>query len=362
MEITSQIIHYVDLKDNEEFVGDDYGIVAYATTKAKREAFLANPFLGNKDQCFLYLMKVNDTFAGRSILYPTRIKIGNDVFAAQCGSSLEVVEKFRKLELGVDLTTYPVFNKQFDFILYSGLSKYAIPIYKVLRFSFIESTLLWQPRTTRFLFEKSGFPSFLTNIFAPLATLLLFPILYFEKLVSANLFKKYQVEKLTTIPEWVNDMVLNDGHKYMELHNRDWLQWNLDYNHYGGNDSQAFYAIYKTEKPIGFFMITERFKNNPSKNISNLGFGSVIEWATIDNNVLSEYDIHWMAMSFFSKNVDIIQVASNCKSFIKRMKHLFFFEHGKAYIVFKDLRKKYKDSANNDLWRVRLGYADTIFY
>ena len=68
----------------------------------------------------------------------------------------------------------------------------------------------------------------------------------------------------------------NDGHKYMEVHDHKWLQWNLDYNFCGGiNNHQSFYIIKRDGNPVGFFML--KFRHYAEKwrmkdEVEKLGF------------------------------------------------------------------------------------------
>lgn len=56
-----------------------------------------------------------------------------------------------------------------------------------------------------------------------------------------------------TVPEWSDPIVLTEKYKYMEIHDRNWLQLNLDYNFsWKKDDIQIFYSIYKDERPLGF--------------------------------------------------------------------------------------------------------------
>ena len=147
----------------------------------------------------------------------------------------------------------------------------------------------------------------------------------------------------------------------MELHDRSWLQWNLDYNLMGHmRDKQSFYAIYvKKGKPQGFFMTKERFEERAGR-YQNIIRGTIVEWATIDANLLSEADIILMAMSTFSPDTFHIATVTSDKNTEKRLKLLGFIRHGNFQMSFKDKKEQFKDASDQNLWRLRYGCCNTI--
>ena len=49
----------------------------------------------------------------------------------------------------------------------------------------------------------------------------------------AALLRKYVIQRRTVIPAWAEQMTLNDGHRFTEVHDRAWLQWSLDHRFTG---------------------------------------------------------------------------------------------------------------------------------
>jgi hypothetical protein len=170
------------------------------------------------------------------------------------------------------------------------------------------------------------------------------------------------VEKLSTIPAWVDDVVMNDGHKYTELHNREWFQWVVD-NTFMSNprEHQEFFAIYKNDTPMGFYLTQDRIRSKKEARYTPSVFRSIVEWGSINEAVLSEYDIYRLAMCYVPKDVGILQIASINKDVLRKTKRLCFFHHGFAYIGCRDLTKQYKDSNDINQWRIRVGYSDVCF-
>ena len=129
----------------------------------------------------------------------------------------------------------------------------ALPLYKKLGYYVLAFPRIMQLRNVRCLLESKGLRGNMLYLFSILINIplsLIYKILSGE---SKRLLKLYQVEKVTKIPEWVDDIVLNDGHKYMEAHDHKWLQWNLDCNFRGlPRDIQSFYIIKKVMSPLAF--------------------------------------------------------------------------------------------------------------
>ena len=134
------------------------------------------------------------------------------------------------------------------------------------------------------------------------------------------------------------------------------MQWNLDYNFCGDSSTgniQKFLEIYHKGKPIGFALLAERKRYG-------LTIGSVQEWQSDDEKILSESDIYYLSIQHFSKGVSCVKIATISEKVIDELKNNGFRDDGKANIVFKDLLKKYEDINDISKWRIRLGYADVI--
>jgi hypothetical protein len=157
-------------------------------------------------------------------------------------------------------------------------------------------------------------------------------------------------------------MVLNDGHKYMEVHDHQWLQWNLDNNFKGDKeDVQSFYAVYKGGRPVGFFMTKERYRKEAGGKLKNIILSAIVEWG-IDKDCksLCESTLYKMAFSTFSSKSDIIEIATDDDITCSKMKKWGFIKHGFAHIAFKDRKKECQDAKDIKNWRIRYGYADVI--
>ena len=360
-EIKSQIITFSQLRSHNYQICDDrYGIAAYVLTKHRIAAGLNCPF-NTDDKSSFYFVNVDNVVASRTQMLGTQIYANGQIISCGTGSSLETAENYRHLGIGVDVMMFAAKNDEYPLYLVSGISEMALPLYKKLGYYVLAFPRIMQLRNVRCLLESKGLRGNVLYLFSILINIplsLIYKILSGE---SKRLLKLYQVEKVTKIPEWVDDIVLNDGHKYMEAHDHKWLQWNLDCNFRGlPRDIQSFYIIKKGNEPIGFFMTKERFREKAGGALKNVHIGSIVEWGSKDEKKLGESEIYKMALTTFSADVDIIEAATADNDTVKKMKMCGFIPHGFAHIGLKDKKKAYKDASDINLWRVRYGYADVI--
>ena len=167
--------------------------------------------------------------------------------------------------------------------------------------------------------------------------------------------------KETIIPEWVTEMTANDGHQFMEVHDREWFQWNLDHNTYGfDEDIQSFYSVLdRKNKPLGFFMTKERLiqMTGPDKGFIR---GTIVEWESRDKIVLSEADINLLAIQTFSKNVDVIFTLACESDTTSQLEEMGFQKRASYKIGVKDKKKQLDNIGEQNLWRLRYGYTYMI--
>lgn len=351
MKITYQSVSFQDVIDNIQIEGDKYGVAQRSLVSARKEAFLANPFLEDKNATMLLLAKVDDVVCGKRMFYPTKIRAKGEVFTALGGSNYYVNPDYRKYALGGAMIMSAA-KKVNVFLLSAGCSEDSLKIYeamKAVRFIFPKFTL--PTRVFSATFQPSG--NYIIRAWNNARLVVRYKRV---KKYSDQLNEKFIVKEGTIIPNWAEEMVLNDGHPYMEYHNRDWLQWNLDYNFGGSPESgniQKFFSVSYQGKPIGFFMITERLRQDGV-------IGLVQEWQSSDSSLLSDADIMVLSVKYFSKNVDYITVASADEKTQDTLSKNGFIKNGTANIVLKDLLKKYDDIDDMSKWRIRLGYADYI--
>lgn len=361
MEITNQFITYQEVLEGKPIENDLHQLTK--TSEEKRKTFLANPNLKDYSQKMYLIKRVDGIVGGFRISYPTKFKAGDHVFDSVGGCSLTVKEEYRHLGIGADILLYSVMNKEDKYLLYAGISDMALPMYKKLKFNIFKYPSVWQPRNTRFLFQTKGFKGIPLGVCSFFGNCILKPFMWCVNIKTRCSKKGFRIEQLKEVPDWITSISMNDGHKYTEVHDKAWFNWTLNniFHAYQENVTKLF-AIYKKDEPVGFFMTKERLNHFEEKHIDRLIFGSVVEWGTVDENVLSEEQIIKMAIGTFSKDVDIVTYASTNESVIKHLKYLGFVRHGEANVVFKDKTKKLEDVGDINQWRIRSSFSDVVFF
>lgn len=359
MNIESQIIKYTDLPF--DYTKDDpHGIAALCNSHIQN-IFRGNPNLKEPDQTFAYFKKVDNKYGGIAMFFPSVMKAGDELLEATGGSTLEVYEEYRQLALGADIVMYPIENKLSNALIYAGISPMALPLYKKTRFAILEYPRLMLLRKSKPILESKNIRGVIGSILSTIIDSLLKVYSLYEKRCRNKLKKQFEIEEVHSIPEIVEEINKSDAHKYAEFHSKEWFQWNLENNLTGDKkDHQHFYMVSTGGENIGYFMTKERFKKEVGGQLHNIVVGSVVEWGSTDENILSEEKINILALSTFTKDTDIIEFASADNKTISKMKRFGFIQHGFAHIVVKDLTKRFKDIKDIKNWRIRYGYSDVI--
>ena len=360
MSVTTQEISFKQIKDGIEIERDELGIAAYALSNERKRAFLENPYIEDDNETMLVLGRVDGVVGGRVMQFPSRFKAGAETVTCQGGSSLKVAEQYRHLALGTELIMNPITKKRHDVIIYADFSEDGVNAYKALRFALFSMEKLIRVQKSRFIFQLLGIKGVFLKVLSSIFDVLFRFSLWVLDLLSPDRASEYDVRQVDVVPNWVDDIVLNDGHKYMEVHDHEWLQWNLD-NMFHGHPSNKnrFYIIQKDGENLGFYMTKVRYFVRSSRNIPLL-MGTVVEWGAADEGSLTESDIYKLAIKTFSGDVDIVQVVSNNHHTLKKMKKMGFVHRNNHVIAFKDMTKKYKDARDESQWRLRFGYSDSI--
>ena len=359
---TYKRITYKELKDgtykNAYISQDDKFPVTTHITSSFRDALIACP--GNKDdsKTFMHLyVDEEGREVGRTIRFGTRIKVGDKVYEAGSGCGFEVIEEYRKEGVGADLIMISLNNDEYDFILAAGLSLLSFPLHRKLKYHLFEVPQYYKVRSVRYAFRSFRWKSwmflkrYIVEMFKDIP----------NQIKCNRLKKKFVIKKETIVPEWVSEMTANDGHQFMEVHDREWFQWNLDYNTYGyDQDIQSFYSILdRNNKPLGFFMTKERIINKPGPD-NGFVRGTVVEWESCNKKALSEADINLLANQTFSKNVDVIFTLACESDTESQLIRMGYHERASFKAGVKDKKKQFENIGDQNLWRLRYGYTNMI--
>ena len=359
-----KIIDYASLAEGPKLGNDPHGIGKYCIEEPLKKTFLSNPYLGNKQETFAVLECLDNIIMGRALFFPSKMKAGNELFNSKGGSSLYVTEEGRKMIFGASLVLHPIMNSKNTVLLYAGMTEMAIAIYKKLKFQIFDVPHLFQIRKPMPFLQRLGVKGLLLNI----SNTFLTPFVKvwsrqysWTKLPPDN---NLEVKRMTKIPDWVEDIVLKDTHKYAELHNKAWFEWVINNNFFNKElDTQNLYGFFKNGVPVGFVLLTEREERIESRGIDRLVIGKVSEWGTSNEKLLSEYQIYKYSLNLFSQNVDMVSISTVDDRSRKGLRWQGFLPRGSYNIAFKAIGINFDDDVNNiENWRIRTSYSDTIFY
>lgn len=347
------------LLDNSWQSDDDrYGIAAFVDANVK-QTFLDNPNNIYASKTAVLLVVDNGIVVGRSLLYGTKIKSGDNVIDAQSFGSIEVHESQRGKGLGTKIARYSLDNDEYPVFICSLLSDACDSIMKKT-----DCVLFYYPELVKMInteaaFVCRGLKGLPLKICAGLSNVFLGIINIPTKAKTRRLKKKYCLKKEDDIPEWAGDMCMNDSHKYAELHDNAWLKWNLKHNLTGKpQDIQAFYSIYKDGVPVGFFFTKERLRDDVT---SEMIIGTLCEWASVDAE-LTEADINLLAFETFGKKCYYVRTVSDNPETVGKLRKSGFVRHGEMQMGFKDKNGQFPDMSDQSNWRIRFGCCNSILF
>ena len=343
-------------------VKDPYNIMASLGPKM-REAVLHNPSGYREDEVCQILALDGDLVVGASNPFSGRLSINGEVVPVQNGSYLYSHEDYRKDNVGGELffritNLHPTKNN-----FYAGISQMALPLYRALKYTVFEFPRLIYLRKSRSVVQSIlHSEGFWTKPIIWSADACLWVHRSLMGLVTKQRLGGYSVEEVKACPQEVEDIVMYDEHPFMELHDKAWFDWCLNYSiSEDERTKKRLYVIRRNEKIEGFFLIKQEFfEKASSRGFKNVYLGSVVDWGIAKGSHLKEKDIALLSLETFDKDIDGIQYASTDKKTIKQLKHCLFVQVGDASMGFKI--RTVKDEGLKDInnWRVRLAASDTV--
>ena len=341
---------------------DPYQIMSSLGPKM-REAVLHNPSGYRKEEVCQILAVDGDVVVGATNPFSGRLLMNGEIVPCQNGSTLFSLENYRKENVGGDLfmqisNLHPMKNN-----FYSGISQMALPLYRALKYTvFGFPRLIYLRKSQSVVHALLHSEGWWTKPIIWLADTSL--ILHRSLLrLSTNLrLSGYKIEEVTAVPNEVEAIVMSDKHPYMELHDKAWFEWSLNYSiSEDERTKRRLYVMRKNERIEGFFLIKQEFfKQASGRGFKNVYLGSVMEWGIAKDSQLREKDIAILSLSCFDKNIDGVQFASNELKTVKQLKRYLFVQVGKSNLGFRI--KSIKDEAMKDInnWRIRLAASDTL--
>lgn len=328
-------ISFKELRQNDfSRFSDDEGILS-SGLELFRKALLENPYSKDTSTAFMIAV-VNHLIVGRRMMMNTKLKAGAKIIDIKTGGGQLVSSDFRGMGIGSRMINEARESDESD--LYYG-ALFTRAAYDIIR---KKDMMLEIPQYVKILHKG-------------IKRVLDLPVL----IRSAILKRRFTVERLTTVPQWAGEMAMNDGHKYMEIHTTEWLQWALDNIATGvPTDHQQFHAVFdKNHEPVGFFMTKVRTvtKNGKTFNKANLA-----EWATSAISQLNEVDINILAIDSVRSIVSLVwTITENFVSGKSLLRH-GYKRRGWLAMGVRDKKHQYPDIGDVSQWRIRYGCCNTI--
>lgn len=332
MNIDYLFLTFADLKQGSYGTASDPEQILHSGIALYRSALLENPYSNNDDNKHAMCLAIVDgKIVGRFMLFRSILKVGEKTLPIQTSGGLIVSERYRGFGIGTGLIRITEKN---EFHCAALFSRSAYNIRK-------KSDVMLE------------IPQYVKIQYQGIKKVLDIPItikLYLLK-------RRFDVKRLSVVPEWAGTMVTTDLHKYMELHNTKWLQWALDHTSTGNEfDHQSFFAVYdKKDNPIGFFMTKTRSVNKDGGQFIK---ANLIEWASSDLEVLDELDMNIFALNTCDSSVSRFWTISEKTQTGRVLKRYSFKRRGWfAMSIKKD--KRFDDIDDMSRWRIRYGCYNT---
>ena len=294
-------------------------------------ALMGNPYREDENSKGACVAILDGRIVGRFMLFQSKLKVGDEVIPIQTGGGILVSEYYRGEGIGSSMIRSVLKNS-----LYFG-ALYTRAAYDIIK-------------KTETMLE---IPQFVKYRYRGIKRLLDFPIFIRRTVLK----RRFVVKQLSIVPEWAGTMVASEGHKYMEVHSSEWLQWALDNNATGDElDGQYFYAIYnKMDTPVGFFMTKVRRITRSGESFVK---ANLIEWASTDFNHLDEADINILSLETYKAEVSRFWTISESIVTAKKLK-LFSYKRRGWFAMSITKNNRLIDAGDVHQWRVRYGCCNT---
>lgn len=353
-----------DIKSDKELGFDDPKGILNVLSEDVKHTFLANPsLLSDDDVCQIIALDGNRVI-GSELSFPNRYMSDGILKPCRGASTLFIDEAYRKYAVGTDLmiNAATITPKQDNIV--AGISQMAYPLYKAMRYSCFQLNRFIFLRKSRviveYVFKKT---SFISNV---LIHVLDFFMAFYRCLAFLGnrwRMRKFHIEVVDDVPQEVEEIALNDGHKYKELHDKKWFEWNLKCSFRSGKENSKYLAVIKNKKDdiVGFFLNkVEFFEQASVRGFKNVLLGTVSEWGVLPGIGLSEFDVQMSAVRNMPDNIDGVEVATTNITTSRRFKFHLLFPMGYANMatyIQSCMDKSLKDIKN---WRVRIAAGDTL--
>ncbi len=305
---------------------------------------------------------VNGELGGHEYVFPMRFCCENKSFPLMSGSTLSVKKEFRKYELGLMLPEkfLEISSRNCTF---TGASKAAERIYKFYGIQFFYMKRFVYIVNSDFLVNMK-LKGLIGKMVSSLINLFLHSAYNILKLSIEQKFRAFKIVEKTVENidyEGVERIMDADGHKYREDHGKEWIKWVMNYKEKNTATQQHFYEVYLHDKIVGFFINKVNFRKLLNSKYKNVRYGTILEWGSIDQNVLKDSDLCAMAFSKFGKMADAIAMCSNKDEFSTSIPNMLKRRMGDLNFAVCLDKKQFPDYKNENNWRIRPAGGDMSF-
>lgn len=326
----------------------------------------ANPFCPKKDVVIAKIGIVDGRVGGSEYVFPLLANCDGIEVSAGGGSYTNVEPWARKSGLGVELSAMfaDCRDGNFDVGFGVGMSQRAVKIHRLLGCCVFE-----YPRLIMLLKSRAVVGMKIKNWLAKPVSWILDGCIWIYSLIVSFIGRFKTVGVKVVDVDVCDDAQLSilgqmtgvGGARFSEVHNARWFKWVLN-NSFSKNGPAKAYLVYKKGKPIGFFMVKERFHEQAShRGFKNVWLGSVIEWGCLpgcENKLL--WRIVLWAMN--RKKLDAVEFPAYehfVQKFLRRLGWQHVGDANFCYRVRPNSSFKEPEGMNNpDNWRLRPGMGD----
>ena len=321
----------------EKSLDDIFGLCKLSDTM--QNALMANPERGGESTPVQVLGLVDNKVVGQETVFPVRVRAKGKVYAAMAGSGLYVHEEYRKSMLGVSLITKREELSEDGIALGCGLSQLALPAHLMFDYlCFSLPRLMWVFKSRAVIEKKMGMSALSQIVSGCVDGLLGLMAMAFKTIVLLRT-RGLTVEQAAQADNEVASLINRDAHPFACEHSAAWLNWQLNARFAEDHrSSQKLFAVKdKDQRLLGFFMYKIRFHATAShRGYKNLLLGSLTEWQSTDQHVLSHGTLAIMAaLEMRRDGVDAVEICTEEKEMFRFLRRMQFLHVGDLSFVLR---------------------------
>ena len=360
-------IKYLTLEGLDESLGASPEIPHHLLpTKRHIDCIKADPLLYDKCPIFKLGM-VEGRVGGSSYIFPVGVSADSITIPAASGCQLNVDSWARGSGLGFGLCDFSEDRDDGAHDVFEGaaMSQIAVKVHRFMGYRIFE-----YPRLIMLLKSRSVVEMKIKNWLAkPVSWILDGCICLYSLIVSfigmvlTSGIKVVDVDASNDAQlSSLGQMTKSDAIRFSEVHDAGWFKWVLNNSFSKDGPAKAAF-IYKKDKPVGFFMVKERFHEQAShRGFKNVWLGSVIEWGSLPGY---ETKLLWRIVLWAMKRrkqldaVEFPVYEEFAQNFLRRLGWQHVGDANFCYRVRPGSPfKEPEGMANPANWRLRAGMGD----